>query len=241
MSKVLASIAAAAALLGASVAAQAADVAPEPVYKVPVVAEPVYNWTGLYIGANGSYAWGQQDPFGILTNRFDAYSVPFSGWMLGGTAGAQIQSGHVVLGIEADIDWSRITGSANIVPTIGGVPIAGGAAKLTTNINNISTGRFRVGYALDNWLLYATGGLVLAGANTSVSTVGGVACTTAILTAVCSGTDYRIGATAGGGLEYGFTPNLSAKLEYLYITAASLQLSHINVVRAGLNVRFGGI
>jgi len=43
------------------------------------------------------------------------------------------------------------------------------------------------------------------------------------------------------GLEYGFTPNLSAKLEYLYVTAASFELSHINVVRAGLNFRFGGL
>lgn len=215
--------------------------ATEPVYKGPVVAQQVYNWTGIYIGANGGYGWGQQDPFGVLTNRFDAYSVPFSGWMLGGTAGAQIQSGHVVIGVEADIDWSQITGSSKVVPTIGGIPIPGGTAALTTNIKNLSTGRFRVGYALDNWLLYATAGLVLADANTNVSTVGGVACTTAILSAVCSGTNYRIGATAGAGIEYGFTPNISAKLEYLYITAASLELSRINVVRAGLNFRFGGI
>ena len=174
----------------------------------------------------------------MLTNRFDAFSVPFSGWMLGGTAGAQIQSGHVVMGVEADIDWSKITGSATVIPTIGGA-LPGGCVglvncktSLNTSINNVSTARLRVGYALDNWLLYATGGLALLGANTSVSTVGGVACTTAILTAVCSGTDYRLGATAGAGVEYGITPNVSAKLEYLYITAASLELSHLNVVRA---------
>ncbi len=241
VNKIRSSIAAAMFFLATCIAAQAADMATEPIYKGPVVAQQVYNWTGIYVGANGGYGWGQQDPFGVLTNRFDAYSVPFSGWMLGGTAGAQIQSGHVVIGVEADIDWSQITGSSKVVPTIGGIPIPGGTAALTTNINNLSTGRFRVGYALDNWLLYATAGLVLADANTNVSTVGGVACTTAILSAVCSGTNYRIGATAGAGIEYGFTPSISAKLEYLYITAASLELSRINVVRAGLNFRFGGI
>ena len=50
-----------------------------------------------------------------------------------------------------------------------------------------------------------------------------------------------VGATAGAGIEWGFTPNMSAKLEYLYVTAASFELSHINVVRAGLNFRFGGL
>jgi len=34
---------------------------------------------------------------------------------------------------------------------------------------------------------------------------------------------------------------MSAKLEYLHITAASLELSHLNAVRAGLNFRFGDI
>ena len=247
VSKIRSSIAAATLFLATCIAAQAADIATEPVYKGAVVAQQVYNWTGFYIGANAGYGWGQQDPWGVLTNRFDAFSVPYSGWMLGGTAGAQIQAGHVVMGVEADVDWANITGSATVIPAIGGA-LPGGCvglvnckASLNTSINSVSTARLRVGYALDNWLLYATGGLALLGAKTSVSTVGGVACTTAILTAVCSGTDYRLGATAGAGVEYGFTPNISAKFEYLYITAASLELSHLNVVRAGLNFRFGGI
>ena len=109
MKKLLTAIAAAIASFATCIAAQAADLPMEPVYKAPVVAA-VYNWTGFYIGANAGYGWGNQDPFGVLTNRFDAFSVPFSGWMLGGTAGAQIQSGHVVMGVEADIDWSKITG-----------------------------------------------------------------------------------------------------------------------------------
>jgi hypothetical protein len=93
---------------------------------------------------------------------------------------------------------------------------------------------------MDNWLLYATAGLALLGANTNVSTIGGVACTIAVLTAVCSGTDHRLCAAAGAGIEYGITPAISAKFEYMYIAAASLEVSHINEVRAGLNYRFGG-
>ena len=90
VSKIRSSIAAATLFLATCIAAQAADIAPEPVYKGAVVAQQVYNWTGFYIGANAGYGWGQQDPWSVLTNRFDAFSVPYSGWMLGGTAGAQI-------------------------------------------------------------------------------------------------------------------------------------------------------
>jgi outer membrane immunogenic protein len=241
MNKIISSIAAAIAFMATCIVAQAADLPMAPAYQPAPVVVPVYNWTGIYIGVNGGWGGGQQEPFNIFTDRFDAFNAPLSGWMFGGTAGAQIQSGHVVLGFEADIDWANITGSATVVPTIGGVPIAAGTASLTSNITSVSTGRMRVGYALDNWMLYATAGLALLGSNANVSTLGGVACNIAVLGAVCSGTDYRLGGTAGAGIEWGFTPSMSAKVEYLYITAASFELSHINVVRAGLNFRFGGL
>ena len=52
---------------------------------------------------------------------------------------------------------------------------------------------------------------------------GGAACG-AILTG-CAGANKQLGAALGGGVEYGFTPNLSAKLEYLHVTAVSLDVS----------------
>ena len=51
-------------------------------------------------------------------------------------------------------------------------------------------------------------------------------------------TALRVGIAAGGGIEYGFTPNWSAKLEYVWIGAA-LNDAHLNTVRAGINYRFG--
>jgi opacity protein-like surface antigen len=56
----------------------------------------------------------------------------------------------------------------------------------------------------------------------------------------CSGTKYRIGGTAGAGVEVGLNQFWSVKAEYLYIAAASLELTHANEVRVGLNYRFGG-
>jgi outer membrane immunogenic protein len=228
------------ALATAAAPARAADLSVAPAYKAPVAA-PVYNWTGIYLGVNGGYGWGSQDPFGLFTSRFDSFTVPFSGGLLGGTVGAQIQASHVVLGIEADLDWANIKGSSNptVTDTFSGLSHL---VNLTTNINSMSTGRLRVGYAADNILFYATGGLALLGAHTSVSSVDGGACSLSIFSTWCSGpTDFRLGASAGVGLEYGLTQSLSAKVEYLYVAAASLELSHLNVVRAGLNWRFGGL
>ena len=83
------------------------------------------------------------------------------------------------------------------------------------------TVRARVGVAFDRALIYATGGFAFA--------------------------DDATGWTVGGGLEYAFTNNLSAKIEGLYVNLdqddngifAIDNDAEFGVVRAGLNFRFG--
>src|SRR5665647_552133 len=65
----------------------------------------------------------------------------------------------------------------------------------------------RVGYAAGPWLTYATGGLAWAGER--------------FLNTPAIGDDekhlnVRLGWVAGGGVEYGFAPHWSVRLEYLY-------------------------
>jgi outer membrane immunogenic protein len=143
-----------------------------------------------------------------------------------------------VIGLESDIDWANLKGSANFVPTILGVPL--GVVTATTNIEWVSTARARVGYAQDNLLFFATGGLAVLGAKTTLTTVTGGPLCAGILTN-CTGANRQLGAALGAGMEYGFTPNLSAKIEYLYISAVSLDISNHSEVRFGLNYRFGGL
>lgn len=228
------------ALVGAVHSVTAADLPTRP-GPAPIMSPvPVYNWTGIYVGLNGGYGWGNQDPLNLITNRFDGSSLAFSGGVFGGTAGAQIQSGHVVIGFEADLDWAGMKGSGTFVPAVGGVPINPAAVSATTNIDWEATARVRVGYAQDNWLFYATGGMAILGAKAAFTPALGVTCGTYTLIN-CSGTSKQIGAALGAGVEYGITQNVSAKLEYLYITAASLDVSHHSEIRAGLNYRFGGL
>jgi outer membrane immunogenic protein len=223
--------------------ANAADLPMAPTYKAPVAAQQVYNWTGFYVGVNGGGAWGSQDPLNIITNRFDGASTGVSGGLFGGTVGAQIQLAHVVMGLEADLDWANIRGSSAITAAIGGIGPGGGAPvpfNASTNITWESTVRARVGYANDNVLFYGTGGLALLGAKTTLTAPGGAAVCGGVF-AGCTGTSREAGLALGGGIEYGFTPALSAKVEYLYVSAVSLSASHNNEIRAGLNYRFGGM
>jgi outer membrane immunogenic protein len=206
---------------------------------------PAFNWSGVYFGVNGGWNWGRQDPFNIITNRFDGVDINFSGGQVGGTAGVNLQMSYLLVGLEADLDSAHIRGSQALTPSVLGVPQAF-ALNATTNIDWDLSVRVRVGYAQQNWLYYTTAGVVVMGASTDLTTltgtdpcanmtlIGGV---TGMLT--CHGADKRIGATVGGGIEYGFTPNWSAKAEYRYTMAAALEASHINQVLFGLNYRFG--
>src|SRR3974390_532926 len=226
-------------ILGLGQTALAADLPQRPVAAPLLSPTPVYNWTGIYFGINGGGGWGSQEALNLITNRFANDSINLSGGVGGGTAGAQIQSGHVVLGFEADLDWANLRGSATFAPTIDGIQTAA-LINATTKIDWEETARVRVGYANDNWLFYATGGLAILGAKTSFTPLLAQPCSNFVILN-CSGANKQVGVALGGGVEYGFTPNLSAKLEYLYLTAASLDISHHSEIRAGLNYRFGGM
>lgn len=227
--------AAAAVFAGATLPVGAADLSRMPVMPMAV---PAYNWTGLYLGLNGGGGWGSQDPLNIITDRFDRFNVRISGGMFGGTTGAQIQMAHVVLGLESDLDWSDISGSGTVAPSQLGV-LLGSTLNMSTKIDSIGTARARAGYAQDNWLFYATGGVAIARAKTDLTPLTGPICST-IGQPVCSASSRKVGAALGLGVEYGLTPNLSAKVEYMYIAAASVEIAKIDTIRAGLNYRSGG-
>jgi hypothetical protein len=92
------------------IAASAADL---PRQRMPAKAEPVYvppvwSWTGFYVGINGGGGFGRSD----FAAPFPSGSFNTSGGLVGGTLGYNYQMDNVVLGIEGDIDWSNIRGSA---------------------------------------------------------------------------------------------------------------------------------
>jgi len=238
--KIIAALAVVAAGLG-SLCAHAADITP-PLYAAPPpppVPIPIYNWTGIYFGGNGGYAFGQSTPMSLYSSNFSAFNFSTNGWLGGLTAGAQIQSGRTLIGVEADIDWTNINGSSAGTIKFNGSPI--GSAKLSSSLSSISTLVTRVGYAYDNWLFFGDGGIALTNETSTLTGPVGFACGTgAFNSPPCSSlTNLHVGLTAGAGFEYGITPNLSAKLEYLWVGAGALNTLNENIVRGGLNWRFG--
>jgi outer membrane immunogenic protein len=232
----------AALLLAASGRAFAADVAPPssspapPVYKSP---SATYNWTGLYIGINAGYGSGFSGwSDGALGGTG---SFPISGFLVGGTLGADYQVGDYVFGIEGDGDWTGLSGNSGL--TCGGMSaVLPVPDSCQTQGRWLATLRGRVGYALDRVLFYGTAGAAFGGVQAGLNPPA------------TFDNSIEPGWTVGAGVELGITPNWTAKVEYLYVdlrnaacttvgncggAAGSVVGFNENVVRAGVNWKFG--
>ena len=196
------------ALLGTISTLNAADLyggMPRP-YAAPAPVYAAYNWMGLYIGANLGYQWGN------VTH----HPTEPTGGAFGAQAGYNWQNGQLVFGVETDWQWSN---ADDVV------------APVKFSHSWFGTARARAGYAMNNVLVYGTGGFAYGGLELS--------------TAGLSQTKTQFGWTLGVGAEVGLTPNWTARIEYLYFdltdTTYFTGTSHgleSGVMRAGVNYKF---
>jgi iron complex outermembrane receptor protein len=227
----------------------AADTSRPPVTKeMPVswsaTPRPVVNWTGIYLGVNGGFTFGGSDWTDSVTGASsDVFNT--SGFVFGGTLGANYQVGSWVFGVEADGDWADSSGFGTFTTTSTTSLCAGGC--LTKN-TWLATARGRAGYAFDRFLVYGTGGGAFGSVRANFSN-----------DPVSSAT--KAGWTAGAGVEVGVAPHWSAKAEYLFVdlgngsctTDCAIQnakgpplIPNVavkfdeSIVRAGINYKFGG-
>jgi outer membrane immunogenic protein len=222
--------------------ASAADLPLPPVYKAAPI--PVFSWTGFYVGLNGGGGWGQTDHTASATivgvpgiPALTTGNFNVNGGIVGGTLGYNYQVGQWVLGAETDLNWSNLRGTFN------GTILAVVPFSLSSQLNWLDTTRVRVGWAYDRALFYGTAGGAMGGLTASASAtgaIGGIG-----LGATLADTQTRFGWTAGAGIEYAVTNNISAKLEYLYVDLGSqnqILLDSVkfttNIVRGGVNLKF---
>jgi outer membrane immunogenic protein len=264
--------------------ALAADLAPRPYTKAPVVAAVVSDWTGFYIGGNAGYSWGRASTDGTLTGTQNVSvfrtagpdlisstntvlaALPLTGranvngFIGGGQAGYNWQRGTWLFGLEGDIQYSDERGRAEVC-LVAGCAIGTGILTANYKLDWFGTARGRVGFLpTDRVLLYATGGLAY----------GHLSATAPLL----SWGSTRAGWTVGAGAEAAIDRNWSVKLEYLYMDLGNVGSSGAsatgvvnqlntpgigfntvttttltsafrtkftdNIVRVGLNYRFGG-
>ncbi|MDQ8729012.1 porin family protein [Bradyrhizobium sp. LHD-71] len=179
-------------------------------YRAPyTVEQPLngYSWAGPYVGGNIGYAWGD-----VSQNRAEP-----SGLNGGVQGGYNWQFGQFVLGGEVDIQAS-------------GASDTFAAWKFSNPW--FGTLRGRAGFAMNNILIYGTGGLAFGSVRAQVLNL--------------TETNTTAGWTLGAGAEIGLTQNWSVKAEYLYV---SLNENHFmvtgmpnsydfSVVRFGVNYKF---
>ena len=232
---------------GTSLAADLPQPAPPPQAPVAYIPPPVavYNWGGVYVGINGGWGFGTAKWTSNAVRAAPGLSSSLNdnGGVVGGTLGANFQTGAFVWGIEGDFDYSGInTGTSSTACTFSG--------SCQTGNNWLSTIRGRFGWAVDRVLFYGTAGGVFGNAQTTFNGV--------------STTHTQAGWTAGVGVEVAFAENWTAKIEYLYanlgtgsFTCATTACTNFsggvtppgpaipvsigltdNLVRAGVNFKF---
>ncbi|QCK88309.1 porin family protein [Phreatobacter aquaticus] len=184
------------AIVAFGASAQAADLGSPRMPIAAAVVAPVFNWTGLYLGAQVGGAWANTG------YNLDIPATPNSGTgfktsaFFGGVhIGYRWQVNQFVFGVVSDLELTSARGND------------GGFGGTIDQINRRWQGSTRLvaGFAVDRALIYATGGLAYGDfrysrPNFDAQTI----------------TNTKIGYTVGAGVAYAISPNWSVSLEYRY-------------------------
>ena len=208
--------------------------APEAYLPPPTYVEPAplplpirtsYGWNGGYVGitAGGLCADVVATTEGLITKDAAATDkATFDGCAAHGgvLAGYNVQEGQMVYGIEGDVALS-----GNVLTTNNdGADVA----------LNMSTLRGRVGYDLDDLLIYVTGGGAVAWSN------------------VLGDSNAHLGWVAGLGAEYKINDSVALRAEYLYANFGSkayasdccsgdISFENVNIARLGMTWQLGQV
>jgi outer membrane immunogenic protein len=209
---------------------------------------PVFSWTGFYIGGNAGAAINDTshtlDPSGcfltgcgaggVAANPLRTFSSRFNqaAFTGGGQIGYNWQFAPAwVVGLETDFNFDGLNQTDTAVQILP-APLAGTFNHSVSHRRDwFGTARARLGWLpIDRVMLYATGGLAYgrvasstaASFSASLDTYAGSISTT------------RVGWTAGGGIEWAFTNNWTAKAEYLFVDLGSVSYTDACIAACGI-------
>jgi outer membrane immunogenic protein len=204
-------------------------------------------WEGLYVGGHGGGGWNtatvddHYDYNGDPQSRNEANG---SGLIAGGQIGYNFQWGNIVFGPEADLGYLGLSGSRSVgLPPSSECLANAGSRPCELNANySVSGGLYggitgRIGYAMDDVLLYAKGGVAFLDSDIKAkytgqncSTVGtcGVNPTPPANASTFNfeNSETLTGWTVGGGIEYALSQEWSVKLEYQHFDFGSTSFKH---------------
>jgi outer membrane immunogenic protein len=236
--------------VGATSAALAADL-PLPASLPPI--NPVYNWTGFYIGGNLGAGWSGLSNTNFSDTLGSSFTGPTNTQFVGGAqVGVNYQFwGGVVIGAEAMFDWFTVSHNNPVTATDPTNTVAANIDTIDARWLTTATGK--LGYAWDRVLLYAKGGGAWIATTSPSISVGGVPASFSSVSNTTAST-----WTVGFGLEWAFSGNWSARAEYDYIALPNQSLTvapatptfggdvigfnnrNLSIFTAALNYKFGG-
>jgi outer membrane immunogenic protein len=201
-------------------------------------------WTGCYVGANGGYAWGQDQSRGHPENQgYLDSKINVHGGEYGGQAGCDYQfASDWVVGVQGLDDFASLSGHG-----VDGDTDVDGPNRDTAKITNLGSATLRLGTT--PWqadaLLYIKGGFAWSHDEVSnnyyFSNDEGP---------IVGAHQDRSGWTIGAGMEWQFAEHWSSFVEYDYYDFGSkiatysynddvvLITQTANTAIAGVNFRF---
>ena len=220
-----------------AMAADAIDVVPAPI--APVAAP--FTWTGAYVGVEGGYGFADFSNVSETTGtpltgafRETLLGQELDGFLVGAFAGANVQLGAFVLGVDGSIDYANIDGSASFAAA------AGRTDTVDVEIDMVANARARAGYAFGRVLPYVTAGVAFASVDLDY---------TSSFAPDVSADDTFTGYTVGAGVDYAFGERAFARLDYAYsdfgdgfdlqnAQTFSTELDDLHTVKLGVALKF---
>src|SRR6516225_90615 len=213
---------------------------------------PPYNWNGFYAGGHMGVAWGQSNwttsngPSGSI-NLF----APIDSFDEGGSFFFGLQGGYNYVLPNRVLRGAEVDASFPSFQTLSGISIGGisnftsptlGAVSYSETVLSSGTVRGRIGYAPGSWLLYATGGFAWTYNQQSLTQLSTGNSVSPFL--------WRLGWTAGAGVEVPIVQHWTARLEYLFTDYGTNNKTffgtqpfnsdfQLQELRLGLNYQFG--
>ena len=251
------------------IALAAAGNARSGVYQATGDSWTVARWSGSYVGVNAGGAIGNSALRTAVDAGTASYFLPPDvaqlgdagqvkaspiGFTGGVQAGYNIQVSSTVFGFEVDFDSLDLNDSRTASASYTSAPTTSFRIQQTIRTDWMLTARPRIGYAIDDFLVYATAGVAV----TRLKYMEQFADTFGPAYASDSFSQTKVGWTVGAGVEYWLRTHWTVKCEYLYADFGSMsnrstpfltttsngdQFIHtanlsVHLLRLGLNYRF---
>jgi outer membrane immunogenic protein len=212
-SRVTSALLGAAVMLASTTVGQAADYD----FMPPPELRPSLPWEGPYAG--GLLTGGFLDSGYTPSDAADP-ELAGDGVMGGFIAGYNWQFNHLVVGVEADASYGKIDAKNSI-------------DEVEYKIPWLATARARLGYAMDDTLIYGTAGVGIMEGRMFLPAFGE------------KDKKTHLGFVIGGGIEQAFSDNLRGRLEYIHGSfenqvynftpgTVDLEVDDLHLVRAAL-------